>query len=62
MLELGPMSSDVPAFPLATAALTALRAKAEARGKDDFSPLWCGQNASECRVIPAAELTHALAR
>jgi nitronate monooxygenase len=62
MLELGPMSSDVPAFPLATAALASLRAKAEARGKDDFSPLWCGQNASECRAIPAAEVTRALAR
>jgi nitronate monooxygenase len=50
-----------PEFPLATAAIAPLRAAAEARGSDDFSPLWCGQNASGCRAIPAAEVTRALA-
>jgi len=58
--ELGPISSDAPAFPLATAAVAPLRAKAESRGSGDFSPLWSGQNASGCREIPAAELTRAL--
>ncbi len=29
-----------------------LRAKAEAQGKGDFSPLWAGQNASGCKEIP----------
>jgi nitronate monooxygenase len=59
--ELGPMSAVAPAFPIATAALAPLRAKAESRGSGDFSPLWSGQNASGCKEIPAAELTLELA-
>ena len=61
MRELGPMSNAAPAFPLATSAIAPLRAKAEAQGRGDFSPLWSGQNATGCREIPAAELTVALA-
>jgi nitronate monooxygenase len=61
MTELGPISTATPAFPLATAAITPLRAKAESRSSADFSPLWCGQNASGCNEVPAAELTRALA-
>jgi nitronate monooxygenase len=61
MRELGPMSDAAPAFPLATTALAPLRAKAEAQGRGDFSPLWSGQNATGCREIPAGELTQALA-
>jgi nitronate monooxygenase len=61
MKELGPISAAVPAFPLATAAIAPLRAKAESRGSGDFSPLWSGQNADGCREIPAAHLTHELA-
>jgi nitronate monooxygenase len=34
-----------------------LRAKAEASGSGDFSPLWAGQNATGCKEIPAAQLT-----
>lgn len=59
--ELGPLSAQAPAFPLASAALAPLRAKAEAAGSGDFSPLWSGQNASGCREMPAAELTRVLA-
>ena len=62
MRELGPMNPGVPEFPLATSAIAPLRAKAEAQGKGDFSPLWSGQNATGCREIPAAELTRALAQ
>ena len=62
MLELGPISVAVPAFPLATSAIAPVRAKAEAQGSGDFSPLWSGQNASGCKEIPAAELTRALAK
>lgn len=51
-----------PAFPLAGNALAPLRAAAERRGSADFSPLWCGQNASACRQAPAAEITRDLAR
>ena len=61
MREAGPMSSSLPAFPLAVAALAPIRAKAEARGSGDFSPMWSGQNASGCKEIPAAELTRELA-
>ncbi len=53
--------ASAPAFPLATAAIGPLRAAAEARGSGDFSPLWCGQNASGCKDSPAGELTRELA-
>lgn len=62
MRELGPMSAVPPAFPLAAAAIAPLRARAEARGSGDFSPLWSGQNASGCREVPAARLTRELLR
>ncbi len=61
MKELGPISDVAPAFPLATAAIAPLRAKAESLGSGDFSPLWSGQNASGCKEVPAAELTRELA-
>ena len=61
MKELRSMNSAAPAFPLATSAIAPLRAKAEAQGSGDFSPLWSGQNATGCRELPAAQLTHDLA-
>lgn len=61
MRELGPISIAVPAFPLATAAIAPLRAKAESQGLGDFSPMWSGQNASGCKEVPAGELTRELA-
>lgn len=61
MRELGPLGGQPPAFPLATTAIAPLRAAAEAASSGDFSPLWCGQNASGCRAIPAGEITRALA-
>jgi nitronate monooxygenase len=62
MRELGPLNEAAPRFPLATSAIAPLRAKAEAQGSGDFSPLWSGQNASACKTLPAAELTRELAR
>jgi nitronate monooxygenase len=62
MRELGPMNAAAPAFPLATSAIAPLRAKGEAQGSGDFSPLWSGQNATGCREIPAGEITRALAQ
>jgi nitronate monooxygenase len=59
--ELGPMSADAPAFPLAASAIAPLRAKAEDQGSGEFSSLWAGQNASGCREVPAAVLTRELA-
>jgi nitronate monooxygenase len=59
--ELGIVSPAVPEFPLATARMGMLRAKAERQGSSDFSPLWSGQNASGCKEVPAAQLTRELA-
>jgi nitronate monooxygenase len=61
MREIGPMSPAAPAFPLATAAIAPLRAKAESLGSSDFSPLWAGQNASGCKEVSASLLTRELA-
>jgi nitronate monooxygenase len=58
---LGPINEAAPAFPLATSAIAPLRAKAEADGLGDFSPLWSGQNATGCKELPAAQLTRELA-
>ncbi len=60
--ELGALRDDVPEFPLAAGALAPLRAKAEGLGRDDFSPMWAGQNVSGCQAISASEMTRALAR
>jgi nitronate monooxygenase len=62
MRELGPSARRHPEFPLATSAIAPLRAKAEAKGSGDFSPLWSGQNATGCREVPSAEVTRALAQ
>lgn len=61
MRELGPLSGAAPEFPLATAAMAPLRARAESQGSADFTPLWSGQNASACKAMPAADLTRELA-
>ena len=57
MRELGPLNTASPPFPTATAAIAPLRAKSEALGLGDFSPLWSGQNASGCAAVSAAEMT-----
>ena len=61
MREMGTIRADAPEFPLATTAIAPLRAKAEAAGRGDFSPLWSGQNATGCREAPAAEVLAGLA-
>ena len=60
MRDLGSLSAAAPEFPLATPAVAPLRAAAEALGRGDFSPLWSGQNATGCKEISAAALTHEL--
>jgi nitronate monooxygenase len=62
MRELGAIHPAAPAFPLATAAMAPLRECAEAQGRADFSPLWCGQNVSRAQTVCAAVVTHALAQ
>jgi nitronate monooxygenase len=61
MRELGPISSDVPAFPHAATGLAPLKAAAEKLGKVDFTNLWAGQAVRLGREMPAAELTRTLA-
>ena len=48
-------------FPVASAALAPLRAKSEAAGLDDFTPVWSGQAARLGRELPAGALTTLLA-
>jgi nitronate monooxygenase len=55
--EIGPITDGLPDFPLPMGALAPLRAKAEQRGKLDFTPFWSGQAASLGREMPAEELT-----
>ncbi len=54
---LGPVSAVAPPFPYASAALAQLRAKAEADGRGDYSPLWAGQGVRLAGDGPAEELT-----
>ncbi len=61
MREVGPISSDAPAYPTAGAALGSLKAAAEKSGSGDFSSAWAGQAAALGREIGAAELTRELA-
>jgi nitronate monooxygenase len=61
MRELGAINPIAPEFPLAAGALAPLRVKAEAAGSGEFSPMWAGQAAALGRVLPARELTRALA-
>ena len=61
MREVGPMSDVAPKFPLAAAAVAPLRAKSEAAGSADFTPLWSGQSARLSRELSASELTRQLA-
>jgi nitronate monooxygenase len=61
MSDLGPLSDLAPAFPTAGGALGPLRNTAEARGRDDFSPLWAGQSFPLAKPMPAAALTRMLA-
>ena len=61
MREHGPLNDAAPNFPLARPAIAPLRAKAEAMGRVDFSPLWSGQAANLPGPIGGRELTLKLA-
>lgn len=58
--EVGPAAREAPPFPWPLAVVGPLRAKAEAAGSSDFSPLWIGQGAPLARAMPAATLTTTL--
>ena len=59
--ELGPVRSETPPYPLASAALAPIRAAAEKRCEYGFGPMWAGQSAPLGKPLPAAELTRTIA-
>jgi len=59
--ELGPVRTEAPPYPLASAALAPIRAAAEKRGEYGFGPMWAGQSAPLGEALPATELTRKLA-
>jgi nitronate monooxygenase len=59
--ELGPVRSEAPTYPLASAALAPIRAAAERHGEFGFGPMWAGQAAALGQRLGAAELTRRLA-
>jgi nitronate monooxygenase len=59
--ELGPIRVEAPPYPLASPALSPIRAAAEQRGEFGFGPMWVGQAGPLGYPIPAAELTRKLA-
>jgi nitronate monooxygenase len=61
MREQGPIDQAAPNFPLARPAIAPLRAKAEAQGSTDFSPLWSCQAAKLPPPMGTRELTRKLA-
>ncbi|KQY52627.1 nitronate monooxygenase [Lysobacter sp. Root494] len=61
MRELGPLSDLPPEFPWASQALAPLRNEAEARGLDDFTPLWSGTRHDRFFGVSAALVTRRLA-
>lgn len=59
--ELGPVRSEAPPYPLASAALAPIRAAAEKQGEYGFGPMWAGQAAPLGETLSAADLTRKLA-
>jgi nitronate monooxygenase len=59
--DLGPVRSEAPPYPLASAALAPIRAAAEKQGEYGFGPMWAGQSAPLGEALPATELTRKLA-
>ncbi|MBW0006263.1 MAG: nitronate monooxygenase [Sphingomonas sp.] len=59
--ELGPVRDEAPRYPLASAALSPIRAAAEKQREYGFGPMWAGQAAPLGQPLPAAELTRKLA-
>lgn len=60
MEEMGPINDRTPVFPLAADFIAPIRQLAEAKGIDDFSPLWCGKHRIHCKEIAAAQITEIL--
>lgn len=61
LVEAGPMSEEVLAFPYAATLVAPLRATSEESGSLDYMQLWSGQAAKLANAVPADELTRKLA-
>ena len=61
MREIGPLSTEVPEFPLAGGSLMPLRKVSEAAGSGEFSNMWAGQAFRLGVELPAGALTRKLA-
>lgn len=59
--DLGPVRTEVPAYPFASAALAPIRSAAEKQGEFGFGPMWAGQAAPLGRPLPAADLVRGIA-
>jgi nitronate monooxygenase len=59
--DLGPVRPEAPPYPLASAALSPIRAAAEKQGEHGFGAMWAGQAAPLGTPLPAEELTRKLA-
>lgn len=59
--DLGPVRSEAPPYPLASAALALIRTAAEKAGEFGFGPMWAGQAGPLGQALPAAGLTRKLA-
>ncbi len=59
--DLGPVRAEAPPYPLASAALAAIRTAAENQNDFGFGPMWAGQAAPLGELLPAKELTRKLA-
>jgi len=57
---LGAVDPAAPPFPHASAALAALKARAEGEGRGDYSSLWAGQGVALARAEPARTITERL--
>jgi nitronate monooxygenase len=59
--ELGPVRTEAPRYPFASAALAPVRTAAEKEGEYGFGPMWAGQAAPLGETLQAIELTRKLA-
>lgn len=57
---LGAVEPAAPPFPHASAALAALKARAEGEGRGDYSSLWASQGVALARAEPARTITERL--
>ncbi|TMP46040.1 2-nitropropane dioxygenase [Pseudoalteromonas citrea] len=60
MREVGLMSELAPGFPHTAIEMSQLRRHSQKLGRDDFTPLWCGENTQGCSEVSASVITKQL--